>query len=158
MARFLSTVTNKIDAKGRVSVPAPFRAVAVAQGFAGVYCYSSFNEAALDGGGADLVDELQSMIDEIDPFSEEYDALATALLGGAHALSFDQDGRIHIPDQLLDYAHITESVSFVGLGRKFQMWQPEAFAERDARLRKLARESRGLLRARGRRSAPGGEG
>ncbi len=67
MSAFLSTVTHKIDSKGRVSVPAAFRAVASAQGFNGIYLYPSFTEQAIEGGGQFLMDNVSQMVARLDP-------------------------------------------------------------------------------------------
>ncbi len=69
MTAFMSTVTGKIDAKGRVSVPSVFRAAAVAQGFNGVYLYPSFTEHAIEGGGQLLMDNVNQMVGQLDPYS-----------------------------------------------------------------------------------------
>src|SRR5262245_30583527 len=59
MDRFVSTFINKIDAKGRVSVPAPFRAVLERDGYAGgIYCYPSLDAPALDAGGQRLAENI----------------------------------------------------------------------------------------------------
>lgn len=147
MTAFMSTVAGKIDAKGRVSVPSVFRAAAAAQGFNGVYLYPSFTERAIEGGGQHLMDNVNQMVGQLDPYTEERDALATALFADSHQLNFDGDGRVSIPAVLLDHAGIGKSLTFVGLGSKFQVWEPEAFAEHRRKARGLAREHRGMLRS-----------
>lgn len=147
MTGFLSTVTSKIDAKGRVSVPAAFRAAASAQGFGGIYAYPSFTEAAIEGGGQMLMDNVSQMIARLDPYSEERDALAAALFADSHQLSFDGDGRISLPDVLLVHAGIDKTLTFVGLGAKFQIWEPARFEAWHIKAREKARQHRGLLRS-----------
>ena len=43
------------------------------------------------------------------------------------SLNFDDEGRVRLPDDLIAHAGITERVTFVGLGQKFQMWDPVRF-------------------------------
>ena len=144
MDQFVSTFTNKIDAKGRVSVPASFRTVLAKDGFEGLYCYPSLDDEALDAGGQRLLDTIQRLLEEIAPYSDERDHLAMALFGASEVLTLDQDGRIGLPEHLRDYAGLAGYVTFVGLGDKFQLWEPDRFKaqfaqgrEKLSRLKKL---------------------
>lgn len=155
MDQFVSKFTNKIDAKGRVSVPASFRSVLAQDGFEGIYCYPSLDAPALDAGGQRLVKKIESLLEDIAPYSDERDQLATALYGDSEVLSIDQDGRTIIPERLKEYAGITSHVTFVGLGQKFQIWQPEKFQENLSQARQKVRDLRKLLGANG-GGGPGG--
>lgn len=147
MTVFLSTVTSKIDVKGRVCVPAAFRAAASAQGFNGIYVYPSFTETAIEGGGQMLMDNVSQMIGQLDPYTEERDALATALFADSHQINFDGDGRANLPVSLLEHAGIDKALTFVGLGAKFQIWDPSRFEVYRAEAREKARQHRGMLRS-----------
>lgn len=147
MDRFVSTFVNKIDAKGRVSVPASFRTVLAKDGFAGVYCYPSLEDKALDAGGQRLVETIHGLLDELAPYSDERDHLAMALFGASEVLTLDQDGRLILPARLLEFAGITTHATFVGLGDKFQIWEPERFESRFTEGRDKVRELRKLLGA-----------
>ncbi len=147
MALFLSTFTNKIDKKGRVSVPASFRNALAGQEFHGIIAYASFINPCIEACGFDRIAKLSASIESLEPFSEERDAFATAILGGAVQLSFDGEGRVLLPETLLEGAAIKEQALFVGKGETFEIWQPEAFAEYAARARALAREKRLRLRS-----------
>ncbi len=87
MDQFVSTFTNKIDAKGRVSVPASFRTVLAKDGFDGIYCYPSLDDEALDAGGQRLVDKIQTLLEDIAPYSDERDQLAMALFGASDTIT-----------------------------------------------------------------------
>lgn len=146
MDRFVSTFVNKIDAKGRVSVPAPFRAVLERDGYAGgIYCYPSLDAPALDGGGERLAQKIDGLLANLPDYSDERDELSVALYGDVQILSIDGDGRIVLPEGLRAHAGITTHVAFVGLGEKFQMWEPTRFEERRARARAKVRETRKLF-------------
>ena len=80
MDQFVSAFTNKIDTKGRVSVPASFRSVLAKDGLDGIYCYPSLDAPALDAGGMRLVDKINSLVEEIPPYSDERDHLANGVL------------------------------------------------------------------------------
>jgi len=156
MDRFVSTYRNRIDAKGRVSVPAPFRAVIAKGGFEGVFCHPSPHAETIDAGGQPLYDLVAGLLADLDPYSDERDELATVLFGESEALKIDGDGRIILTEALRAHAGIEADVVFVGLGDKFQIWEPTRFEAHLAKAREKVREHRKLLGARGTR-APGGE-
>ena len=158
MDRFVSTFTNKIDAKGRVSIPAPFRAVLERDGYAGgIYCYPSLDAPALDAGGERLAKKIDGLLSGLPDYSDERDELSVALYGEVQVLSIDGDGRIVLPQGLRAHAGIGDQITFVGLGDKFQMWSPERFDERRTKAREKVRDHRNLLGAgSGRTSGDGG--
>jgi MraZ protein len=148
MDRFVSTFTNKIDAKGRVSIPAPFRAVLERDGYAGgIYCYPSLDAPALDAGGERLAKKIDGLLSGLPDYSDERDELSVALYGDVQVLTIDGDGRIVLPEGLRAHAGIGAQVTFVGLGDKFQIWEPDRFTERRARARDKVRDHRKLLGA-----------
>jgi MraZ protein len=150
MDRFVSTFTNKIDAKGRVSVPAPFRAVLEHDGYqgagsAGIYCYPSLDAPALDCGGERLAQKIDGLLSGLPDYSDERDELSVALYGDVQVLSVDGDGRIVIPETLRAHAGLAAQATFVGLGLKFQIWSPDAFEARRKAAREKVQEHRKLL-------------
>ena len=162
MDRFVSTFTNKIDAKGRVSIPAPFRAVlerdAYTQGGgSGVYCYPSLDAPALDAGGERLAQKIDRLLQGLPDYSDERDELSVALYGDVQVLTIDADGRIVLPEALRRHAGVSGQITFVGLGDKFQMWEPGQFAERRERARQKVQDHRRLFQA-GRRPDTRGQG
>ena len=146
MALFLSTFTNKIDSKGRVSVPAQFRTSLVNQDFSGIIVYESFINDCIEGCDITRIKRLSDSIDNLDPFSEERDAFATTILGSAIQLAMDSDGRVILPENLLKKTKIREKALFVGKGATFEIWQPEKFTDYLAKAKVSAKEKRGLLR------------
>ena len=167
MDRFVSTFTNKIDAKGRVSIPAPFRAVLERDRYGGaepagaqpgVYCYPSLDAAALDAGGERLAKKIDGLLNGLPDYSDERDELSVALYGDVQILTLDPDGRIVLPEKLRSYLGLAAGggaeIAFVGLGEKFQMWEPRRFEERRLRAREKVDAHRKLLGA-GRRPPEG---
>jgi len=121
---------NKIDKKGRVSVPKPFRDSFVAEGFAGVYIYPSIRFNAIEACGETYFRQLtQRLDDSLEMFSPEQDDLLIAILDNAHSAPFDPEGRIVIPAELLEMAAITSEARFVGRAHYFQIWQPQGHEE-----------------------------
>lgn len=148
MSVFLGTVENKIDRKGRVSVPASFRAVLVNQGFAGLVAYPSLREdgGAIEGCGMEYMQRISASVGRLDLFSEEQESLAALIFASAHPLPWDSEGRILLPQELIEHAGITDRVAFVGRGETFQMWEPARFAAHRTALLERARRERLTLK------------
>ncbi len=142
---FLSSFTNKIDKKGRVSVPASFRSLLTSQSFPGIIAYNSFVNPCIEACGISRMEVLSQTIDNLDPFSESRDAFATTILGGCVQLPFDGEGRIVLPESLIDFAKITEQACFVGKGATFEIWSPENFEVYARQARDLALKERKSL-------------
>ncbi len=148
---FVSTTTNGIDAKGRVSVPADFRATVTGQGFAGVYVWRSPFGDFLEGGGLRLLEDLADAIEDMDPYDPARTAHERVIFGGAKALMFDSTGRVTLPRDLIDHAGLDKQAVFIGMGQRFEVWDPAAHAEAADEALALARENRGALRSQRRR-------
>jgi MraZ protein len=125
MALFLDTFVNRLDRKGRVSVPATFRAALGHQEFQGIVAFPSFKYAALQCAGMDWMQGLVQGLGKIDLFSDEHDDLTATLFADAKQLAFDGEGRIMLPDALIAHAGLKEQAAFVGRGANFEVWDPE---------------------------------
>ena len=143
---FLSSYENKIDKKGRVSVPATFRSHLSALGYNGFISYPSFNHSALEACSQDRIEKLSSTIDSLNPFEEKRDYFATSILSESENLQFDTEGRISLSLKLLNHTKIKNTVLFVGLGKTFQIWQPSNFEKFKSFARKKAFQNRSNLK------------
>jgi len=136
---FISTFVNKIDKKGRVSVPAEFRRVLAGDGFQGVVVFKSLQHQALEACSAEHLERLSESLESQDLAPDELQAIETAIFGGSYQLPFDGEGRVVLPQGLLDFAGITEEAAFVGKRRTFEIWNPPSFTEHEASQRSVAR-------------------
>ena len=143
---FLSSYENKIDKKGRVSVPATFRSYLSTKKNDGFVAYPSFNHAALEGCTKDRIEKLSSTIDSLNPFEEKRDYFATSVLSESVYLQFDTEGRVSLTKKLLEHAKIKNNVLFVGLGKTFQIWDPKTFEKFKIVARKKAYQNRSNLK------------
>ena len=143
---FLSSFENKIDKKGRVSVPATFRSYINTLGYNGFISYPSFNHSALEACSQDRIEKLSSTIDSLNPFEEKRDYFATSVLSESESHQFDTEGRVSISEKLLNHAKIKNNVLFVGLGRTFQIWEPTNFEKFKLLARKKAFQNRSNLK------------
>ena len=143
---FLSSYENKIDKKGRVSVPATFRSHLGSLGYNGFISYPSFNHAALEACSQDRIEKLSNTIDSLNPFEEKRDFFATSILSESENLQFDTEGRISLTEKLLKHAMIKSNILFVGLGKTFQIWEPKHFEKFKIIARKKAYQNRSNLK------------
>lgn len=127
-------------------MPSQFRSSLVNPDFSGVVVYESFVNDCIEGCDIDRIRKISESIDNLDPFSQDRDALATALLGGSFQLSIDADGRVILPETLLKKAKIKNTAVFVGKGPTFEIWNPEKFEEYMSKSKKNARGKLDLVR------------
>ena len=110
-----------------MSIPASYRAVLARDGFDGLYCYPALDLPAIDAGGNALMAEIEALIERFAPYSEEREQFAAALYGTSETLKIDGEGRVSLTEPLKVHAGIKDEVAFVGLGHKFQIWEPDRF-------------------------------
>ena len=140
MALFIDTFINRVDRKGRVSVPAQYRAALAGQIFNGIIGFPSFKYPAVQCAGMDWMAGLSENVARVDLFSDEHDDLTATLFADAKQLPFDGEGRIMLPPALVEHAGLGEAAAFVGRGPTFEIWEPAALDryKADARQRALA--------------------
>jgi MraZ protein len=156
MDRFVSHYVLRLDAKGRISIPAPFRAVLTQDGFEGLFCCPALDRPAIDVGGKALLGEIEQLIASFPPYSEEREQFSTALYGTSETLKMDAEGRVTLTEALKDHAGIMEAASFVGLGHKFQIWAPDRLGKQLSEATGAVRKMRKRLSAQGMAAEPRG--
>jgi MraZ protein len=114
-------------------------------GFEGLYVHPALDQAALDAGGNALRLVIDGILARFSPFSEEWELLSVALNGASEVLKMDPEGRIQLSETLRAHAGITDAVTFVGQGHKFQIWEPERFQAHFAQARLKLRDVRKAL-------------
>ena len=145
MSHFLGTHQNRLDAKGRVSVPASFRSALrlLAGEEAGpcgqIVLRPSHKQPCIEAWPTTIFQQLATPLERLDLFSEAHDDLAAALYADAYPVEADKEGRIILPEPLVSHASLTDSVVFMGLGRTFQIWEPAAAERRRVEARQRAR-------------------
>lgn len=146
MNRFLSNATNRVDAKGRVSVPSSFRAVLAQRDIRELYCFQDFVFPAISIGGPDLLDRFERQIASEDPFSPAANQMSLLIHGGGVFMKLDSEGRLMVTDFIRDFTGVSTEVTFVGRADHFQLWAPQTFeavqaaARTERRLRGLGSE------------------
>ena len=138
----MGTHQNKLDAKGRVSVPSAFRNVLkhhAESGNAALILRPSHLYPCIEAWPANVFETIAKPLQRLDLFSETHDDLAASLWANAWAVEPDKEGRVVLPESLTLHAGLTDSVAFVGLGQGFQVWEPAAGQRRVEQARERAR-------------------
>ena len=143
---FLSSYENKLDKKGRVSVPASYRSHLSTIGYNGIICYPSFNNQSIEAWPQDRIEKISNTIDALNPFEEKKDYFATSILAESINLQFDGEGRILLTTKLLKHAKIKDTILFVGQGKTFQIWEPTIFEKFRVNAKKKSNIHRGSLK------------
>jgi len=125
--RFYSHYANRFDAKGRISVPATFRAVLAKEGFEGLFAHPALDSSALDCGGTRLLSSIHALLESMPPYSREREDLSMALLGTGELLKLDSEGRMVLGERMRAEIGLKDEAVFVGQGDKFQIWEPVRF-------------------------------
>lgn len=137
MDLFLSTFENRIDKKGRLSVPASFRAV-LERRRDPLYLFKSLTEPCLEGCGAERIGQIVDAIDNMDSLSAEVATLQT-MLSSAQEMKLDNEGRIMLSADFIGFADLEDMALYAGIGRSFQIWLPSRYRARETDARSRAK-------------------
>lgn len=136
MGLYFGTYVNRIDRKGRVSVPAQFRTLLAQQNngtdFNGCVLRPHHKLEALEASSMALMERIATSLDDGAMFSDDDMVMRTAIFAASRPVTFDPEGRIGIPEELSARIGLGESVAFVGMGNSFQLWRPDAYEAHQA--------------------------
>ena len=145
MNLFLSQFINKIDKKGRVTLPSIFRNVLPKTSKNEIILFKSLKFKSIEGCSVDRIKRIANRIDELDIFSDDQEDFSTSIFSEIIPTKVDKEGRFLIPENLKKYSNILEEVTFIGQGHYFQIWEPNAAIERQKKSReRLVKEKRTL--------------
>ena len=145
MDLFVSQFINKIDKKGRVSLPSAFRNVLPKKSKNEIILFKSLKFKSIEGCSNERINKIANKIDKLDIFSDDQDDFSTSIFSEIIPTNLDKEGRFLIPENLKSYSNISNQVTFIGQGHYFQMWEPQAATERQKKSReRLVREKRTL--------------
>ena len=141
MTEFVGKFLNKIDRKGRVSVPALWRPKLLGEGFSGIVAQLTNGYNSVDGYSKNYLERYQDWLDKQDPLMEgnEYEA---TLIFGSSMLPFDREGRVLLPELIRKKAQLENDALFVGMGRKFRIWEPSSFENYESKAREYLKRRR----------------
>ncbi len=135
---FFDTIVSKIDTKGRVCIPAHYRALFEQSGTE-LVAFRSFSKDCVECCSSDLLEKFAADMERSFAFfSEEQNTLAELIYADAHAFCFDANGRIVLTEKLIKHARLESEVAFVGKGRTFQIWNPVLYRQEQEKIRQKA--------------------
>tara|TARA_B110000196_G_C20495552_1_gene364387 strand:- start:22 stop:489 length:468 start_codon:yes stop_codon:yes gene_type:complete len=135
MELFVSTFINKIDKKGRISLPSIFRSALPKEHKNEIILSKSLRNKTIDGLSVLRVKEIASRINNLDFFSEEHEDFTTSIFSEMLLTNLDKEGRFLLPEKLKVYANIKEEVTFIGQGYYFQIVNPKVAIELQSKSR-----------------------
>lgn len=135
MNLFVSQFINKVDKKGRVSLPSLFRNALPKNSKGEIILYKSLKYNSIEGCSSIRIEQIAERIDKLDIFSDDQDDFATSIFSEIVPTNIDKEGRFLIPENLKKYAKISDEVTFIGQGHYFQIWEPLAATERQSKSR-----------------------
>lgn len=128
MVDLFGAFNNKVDAKGRLTLPAKFRKVlpkelVVSRELEG-NCLYVFEQDSFN----DWVESLfESKFGGYDPTNREHVRFRSALKAGADLVEVDSAGRIALNSKLRDSVGIDREVVIVGNTGYFEVWDKNAY-------------------------------
>ena len=145
MNLFLSQYINKVDKKGRVSLPSSYRNVLTNKNKNEIILFKSLKFPSIEGCSSERVNKIASRIEELDIFSDDHDDFATSIFSEIVPTNLDKEGRFLIPEKLKEYSNISSEVTFIGQGYYFQIWEPKAAIDRQKKSRERLIKERKTL-------------
>tara|TARA_Y200000002_G_scaffold377905_1_gene384291 strand:- start:680 stop:1141 length:462 start_codon:yes stop_codon:yes gene_type:complete len=123
MDLFISKYINKIDKKGRVSLPSSFRNALPKSNKNEIILYKSIKTPSIEGCGIGRLEEIAKRINNLDFFSDDHDDFSASIFSEIISINLDKEGRFLIPEELKNYANIKTEAAFFGQGHFFQIWE-----------------------------------
>jgi MraZ protein len=141
---FVSSYETALDAKGRVSVPASFRAAL--GGGSRIFLWPAMDgSGCLEGGGDELMAVYRQTLARMAPNDPNRRAFMHAIFTKSADLKMDDTGRISIPGALLEAAGITKKLVFAGSFDRFHIWDPSRYHAFDEEMAQTAQDNQGAL-------------
>ena len=145
MDLFVSKFLNKVDKKGRISLPSLFRSALPQTDKNEIILFKSLKYKSIEGCNSNRINEIAERINKLDIFSDDQDDFATSIFSEIIPTNLDKEGRFLIPENLKLYANISSQAAFIGQGHFFQIWEPAAALERQEQSRmRLIKEKKTL--------------
>ncbi|MGJ8544964.1 MAG: division/cell wall cluster transcriptional repressor MraZ [Sulfitobacter sp.] len=137
--RFRGESQHKVDTKGRVSIPAPFRRVLEAgdpNWQSGdlpelVIVYGDHRRSYLECYTMEAIDEVDAKIDALPRGSMERKMLQRLFHGQSFPTSVDETGRLVLPAKLRQKIDLEGEAFFIAAGDTFQIWKPETYEQEE---------------------------
>ena len=125
MRKFRGTAHHKMDAKGRVSLPAKYRNMLADADLILVPSSADCLWLYTDEEYSKVTERLEE-----NPFDETFDLLRHLFIGGAEDIEVDSLGRIRVPAEQREFASLDKEVTIVGTGKRLELWDSDTYKQR----------------------------
>lgn len=125
---FLGVSTLSLDAKGRLAVPARYRARLEACCASQLVVTINPREPCLWMYPVPEWEEIARKLSRLPTLNPQNQLMQRLILGHAQEVEMDAQGRILLGAQLRDYAGLTRQAAVVGQGHKFEIWDEERWS------------------------------
>jgi MraZ protein len=156
MTQFVGTHFGKLDRKGRISVPAQFRAELEAALTNQIVLRVSHQNPCLEVRTKTAFSAMVKGILALEHFSEDRDDLETAIVADSTELKLDGEGRVVLPEALTSAIPLGESIAFMGKGERFEIWDEATARTRIAEAKARVLQKRLTLPGSPLNATPGG--
>ncbi|MGG5810380.1 division/cell wall cluster transcriptional repressor MraZ [Falsiroseomonas sp. CW058] len=147
MTQFVGTHFGKLDRKGRISVPAIFRAELDAAATNQLVFRISHQHPCIEARSRAVFQHMLESILALEHFSEDRDALEAGIVADSTVLRLDGEGRLVLPEDMIGTIALGESIAFLGKGDRFEIWDAEAARAHVAEAKRRVLEKRLTLAA-----------
>jgi MraZ protein len=126
MASFSGRYLNSVDSKGRVALPAKLRRIFPKESQNNVVLTRGI-ESCIHGYAMDDWDSLLFNLENLEIPETQKNLISRLLLSYSLETNFDGQGRVLIPNYLLEHAKLRGEAMIVGVGNRFEIWNPLLF-------------------------------
>ena len=125
MSRFRGSAHHKMDAKGRVSLPAKYRDILAGESLVLVPSAKDCLWLYTDEEYSKVTKRLEE-----NPFDEEFALLRLFFIAEAEDIEVDSVGRIRVPANKREFASLGKEVTIVGTGPRLELWNSDTYKQR----------------------------
>lgn len=121
--RFLGNIEARIDAKGRVFLPAAFRKVLQSEGEEQLVLRKDVHENCLVLYPQSVwVEQMDFMRSKLNRWNRQQQMIFRKFVSEVEGLSLDGNGRILLSKRFIEVAGIEQMVRFIGVGDTIEIW------------------------------------
>ena len=127
---FTGEFNNSLDDKNRMNIPAKFRkaldpinekSFVLTRGFDKCLILYPLNEWQ----------EVESQLSQLSSIRSRDRNFVRAITRHAIPVRYDAQGRIQIPEALIDFSEIKKDITIIGMIKKIELWSPDILSAKD---------------------------
>ncbi len=116
-----------LDAKGRMSIPTKYRDVLSSAESKGLIVTIDTESTCLLLYPLPIWEQIEAKLQQLPSFDPQARRIQRLLIGHASDVELDSQGRILLPTLLREYAGLQKKTMLIGQGKKFEIWDENAW-------------------------------